>query len=318
MAQPALRAYQHGIYPRSERLVQATRDLDRGRTTPEAVHDAFEQDRTDFLQLQRAANLDLVSDGLLRWQDLFRPLVDGSNGLEAQVLVRWFDNNSFFRAPQVTGPPALGDLPPWVLQDGIPQPRVASLPSPFLFSRAVETGRDRDDLMRGLANDVLAPTVRQLVSRGHDLIHLEEPWLPYFGIDESSWAPLERAVSSIKEAAGDATVVFHCYYADVAPLADRLRGLPVDAVGVDFDETDLDDLPAPWGTGLVAGVLDGRRSVVESAPDVAAFASAVAERLEPTELFLSSGSELELAGPQVAPKKVRVLGEAARLLREAS
>ena len=30
-------AYVHGIYPRSEELVAATRDLDRGRTTAEAV-----------------------------------------------------------------------------------------------------------------------------------------------------------------------------------------------------------------------------------------------------------------------------------------
>ena len=32
-----MRAFAPGIYPRSEALVQATRDLDRGRTSPEAV-----------------------------------------------------------------------------------------------------------------------------------------------------------------------------------------------------------------------------------------------------------------------------------------
>ena len=35
-----LQAFAPGIYPRSEALVQATRDLDRGRTTPEAVEKA--------------------------------------------------------------------------------------------------------------------------------------------------------------------------------------------------------------------------------------------------------------------------------------
>jgi hypothetical protein len=36
---PEIRAYAPGIYARSEELVQATRDLDRGRTTEEAVEE---------------------------------------------------------------------------------------------------------------------------------------------------------------------------------------------------------------------------------------------------------------------------------------
>src|SRR5215212_7063281 len=36
---PEIRAYAPGIYARSEKLVQATRDLDRGRTTEEAAEE---------------------------------------------------------------------------------------------------------------------------------------------------------------------------------------------------------------------------------------------------------------------------------------
>ena len=93
-------AYQHGIYPRSEEVVAATRGLERGRTGPEEVSAAYAQDRADFIQVQREAGLDYSSDGLLRWQDVFRPLVDSTSGLDAHTLVRWFDNNSFFRAPE--------------------------------------------------------------------------------------------------------------------------------------------------------------------------------------------------------------------------
>ena len=316
MSAPALAAYQHGIYPRSERLVQATRDVERGRTTSEEVDRVFEDDRTAFIQLQRRADLDYISDGLLRWHDLFRPLADGSKGLEARSLIRWFDNNSFFRAPSVSAGPSLGDLPAWVLKDGIPQPKVSSLPSPYLFSRAADAPGGRDDLMVGLAGDVLAPTAARLSEAGHELIHLEEPWLPYFGIEETSWAPFERALQAIRDAVPDATLVLHCYYADAAEHAERLRRLPVDAVGIDFIETDLESLPASWETGLVAGVLDGRRSVIESADEIVAFVRRIRERLRPTSLLLTSGAELELAGPDVAPRKVEVLGETARRLRE--
>lgn len=309
-------AYQHGIYPRSEQLVQATRDLDRGRTGPDEVAAVFDEDRREFLDIQREAGLDLLSDGLLRWQDLFRPLVDACEGLEARVLLRWFNNNSFFRAPEPDGRPTFRTLPRWVLENGIREPRAASLPSPYLFSRAAQFEGDRDQLMKSLTGAILVPAVTQLRASGYGLIHLEEPWLAYHGIEDDSWASFEAAVAAIRAAAGDSTLVLHTYYGDVAPYADRLRRLPVDAVGIDFDETDADELPTPWGTGLLAGVFDGRRSVTEAAGDVSEFVAGLVERLQPTALFLSSGSDLELSGPQVAPNKVRALGRAAEMLRE--
>jgi 5-methyltetrahydropteroyltriglutamate--homocysteine methyltransferase len=313
---PTFQAYQHGIYPRSEAVVGATRDLERGRTTPEAVEAAFEADRQTFLTLQREAGLDYLSDGFLRWQDLFRPLVDATEGLDARVLVRWFDNNSFYRAPEPLGSPRFRELPSWVLSDGIPEPRVATLPSPFLFSRAARWDGDRDDLMLMLTREIMVSAVADLAAAGYGLIHLEEPWLTYFGIEQDSWKPLEQSMALIRDAAGDATLVLHTYYGDAAPHADRLRRLPVDAVGIDFDETEADDLPAPWETGLLAGVLDGRRSLTEAAGDVSDFVAQLVERLEPTTLFVSSGSDLELSGPEVAPSKVRALGRAAAMLRE--
>lgn len=313
---PIVGAYQHGIYPRSEAVVGATRDLERGRTTLDRVDEAFRADREAFLAVQREAGLDYISDGLLRWQDLFRPLVEGADGMEARVLVRWFDNNSFFRAPEIDGTPRLRDLPAWVLTDGVPEPRVASLPSPHLFSRAALAGGDRDDLMIGLARDVLAPAAARLVAAGHRLVHLEEPWLPYAGIEHRSWSAFEAAVGAVREATGEATLVLHAYYGDAAPHAERLRRMPVDAIGVDFVETDLEALPAPWGTGLVVGCLDGRSSTLESVDRVVAFVRRAAERLEPGALFVSSGSDLELLGPEVASAKVELLGEVARRLRE--
>lgn len=313
---PRVAAYQHGICPRSEDLVAATRDLDRGRIAPDAVDELFRKDRQGLIDLQQRVGLDYLSDGLLRWQDIFRPLVDASPAMEAEALVRWFDNNSFFRAPRIDGPPRLdGGLPPAFGGDGgLPRPGVATLPSPYLFSRAAQARGDRDALMVELAREILAPVLRAL--RGYEVIHLEEPWLAFFGIDEGSWDPLERAVAELRAAAGDAVLVLHVYYGDAAPHADRLRRLPVDAVGIDFIETDPDALPRPWDTGVVVGCLDGRRSIMESAEGTAAFVERVAEALQPPALYVSSNSELELLPRDVAEGKIQLLGDVASRVRE--
>src|SRR6188474_1340583 len=97
-----MKAFVPGIYPRSEALVQATRDLDRGRTTQEAVDEQIARDRDELLSVQQQAGLDLLSDGMLTWQDLFRPILDAADGLEPGALTRFLDTNTFYRAPHAT------------------------------------------------------------------------------------------------------------------------------------------------------------------------------------------------------------------------
>jgi hypothetical protein len=150
---PEIKSYAPGIYARSETLVQATRDLDRGRTTEAAVQDQREADLRSFLDAQREAGLDYLSDGLLNWQDIFRPFDEAARGLEPGPLKRSLNTNTFYRAPVVIeeaprlveplGEPyfRIGDLPRnrWVVT--LPSPHaLAEFAAGELESRAVAEG----------------------------------------------------------------------------------------------------------------------------------------------------------------------------------
>jgi 5-methyltetrahydropteroyltriglutamate--homocysteine methyltransferase len=311
-------SYQHGTYPRSEDVVAATRGLERGRTSPHEVAAAYAADRKDFIRLQREAGLDYFSDGLLRWQDIFRPLVDLAQGMDAHALIRWFNNNSFFRAPEVTGHITVTDQIPAEMRDDadLPEPKMATLPSPFLFSRAAQSHEDRNALMMSLTREVLRPVAAGLAARGYGLIHLQEPWLTYFGMDGADWDDFEKALMELRDATEGVTLALHTYFGDAGPYVDRLTRLPVDAVGVDFVETDVEELGRNWETGLLAGVLDGRSSPIESTQGTVDFGRRVVETLQPTALYLSSSCELELLPRDLAHRKVRRLGQVSARLKE--
>jgi 5-methyltetrahydropteroyltriglutamate--homocysteine methyltransferase len=314
-----VRAYQHGIYPRSEGVVAATRGLERGRVSQDEVDAAFDQDRADFVAAQREAGLDVFSDGLLRWQDIFRPLVESANGLEARTLVRWFDNNSFFRAPEPSGDLSLAAEGPAIYgrSEDVPSPRVATLPSPFMFSRAAQTTGDRDALMMELSREILAPMAAALAAQGYEVIHLQEPWLTYFGIEADSWDDFEKALTDLRSALPEGTtLVLHTYFGDPAAHIDRLRHLPVDAVGVDLVETDASELGSGWECAILAGCLDGRSSLVEPADPVVAMVRDLVERTGAPSLLVSSSCDLELLPRDLARSKVLRLGEIAARLNE--
>ena len=314
-----VRAYQHGVYPRSEEVVAATRGLERGRVTQAEVDGAYANDLADFLRAQREAGLDFSSDGLLRWQDVFRPLVDAAVGLEARTLVRWFDNNSFFRAPEATrGLSLKTEIPSeFTGDDAVPAPRVATLPSPFMFSRAAQSPGDRDAFMKDVAREILAPVAAALAGRGYRVIHLQDPWLTYFGIEPGSWDDFEKALTDVRTALPEGTtLVLHTYFGDAAPHIDRLRRLPLDAVGIDLVETDPARLGSKWEAGILAGCLDGRSSLIEPAEPVVALVKDLVERTGAPSLFVSSSCALELLPRDLAREKVLRLGEVAARLKE--
>jgi 5-methyltetrahydropteroyltriglutamate--homocysteine methyltransferase len=295
-------------------VVAATRGIDRGRVGSDAVSRAFADDLAAFVRVQKDAGLDFFSDGLLRWQDIFRPLTEAL-GVKPHTLVRWFDTNTFFREPELSGrlatPAHNGLLPDAV----VPRPRVSTLPSPYMFSRAAHTDQDRNQLMVALAEQVLRPAIDAAVAAGSELIHLEDPWLGYVGITAEDWAPLAEALEILHRDL-KATLAFHVYFGDAGPHIDRLLQLPVDAIGVDLVQTDVKALGTGWNKGLVAGVINGRTSVLESEKNLVDVARHLADTVRPRNLYLSSNSELGYLPTVVAEQKVQRLGEAARKVKE--
>src|ERR1044072_2483318 len=165
-----LKAFAPGIYPRSEALVQATRDLERGRTSPQAVAEQMASDFRELVSVQRAAGLSFLSDGLLAGQDIFRPLPEAAEGLDARPLTRFLDTNTFYRAvladgrPRLSSPLPAPDLPAgdWV---GTP-------PSPLAFARAANDAVSA----HVLAAEVLAPQIQAWTEAGGGLVVLSEPF----------------------------------------------------------------------------------------------------------------------------------------------
>ena len=131
-----------GPFPRSESLVAATRDLDRGRATAEAVEDLYSRTEGEVVALERRLGFDTITGGYLRWADLFRPFAETWDGLTVGPLTRWFETNTFYRQPILHAPPArvkgaiASRLPP-ALRDAPAQAGVI-LPGPYTFAGLLE------------------------------------------------------------------------------------------------------------------------------------------------------------------------------------
>ena len=290
-----MRAYAPGIYPRSEALVQATRDLDRGRTSPEAVDAQFDADLEELVAAQLGAGLDLLADGMLRWQDLFRPLVEASEGLEPGPLTRFLDTNSFYRAPRAPSTtPRLGRPLPDRYLAPLEAPRVVTLPSPFAFAR----GTGLTPL--AMAEGVLRPVLDRLDA---ELVVLSEPFLAR---EEDPY--LDDLSDALEELAGGPPLALQLTFGDAQKALERgLAELPVDAIGVDFYATHATELLAGFDKLLLAGVVDARSSALEEPETVAAFVRRLGER-GVGRVDLVPNGDLQYVPEAIAREKLARLG----------
>lgn len=313
--------YLSGICPRSEPLISATRGLDRGRVTEEEVEAAREADVERLVRLQLEAGCDYVLDGLLNWQDLFRPFVEHWDGLEAGPLTRWFDNNTFFRQPVLVGPVEGAPLPEaYARTDLLPKgtPWKAVLPGPYTF-RALAEDRHYGDEGKALEAiaAALAATAADLGQRGFALIQLQEPSLGGDSLEGVDWTALREAYQVLYDAAP--TLALHVFFGPVSPHLDALADLPVGILGIDLYRERGEALTeATLRKAVALGCVDARNSLVEKPSDVAARAAELRDVLGPPEVILSPNADLEFLPLAVAEKKVRVLGEAKAKLAEAS
>src|SRR5947208_12070353 len=105
----ALQVTAIGSYPRPPReggefrLRKTLQAMDRGDATAEDVRAAEDDLTAEILAEQAAAGVDLVTDGQVRWDDPLTRVAEGLEGFAVSGLLRFFDNNTYFRRPVVKG-----------------------------------------------------------------------------------------------------------------------------------------------------------------------------------------------------------------------
>jgi 5-methyltetrahydropteroyltriglutamate--homocysteine methyltransferase len=298
-------AFAPGLYPRSEELVQATRDLDRARTTPEAVDEQVERDLARLVSGQRDAGFDLLADGMLRWQDVFRPLVEGSEGLETGALTRFLDTNTFYRAPSATTDrPKLRQPLDERYVAPLSGARLVTLPSPIALAHGT------DVTPAAMAEGVLKP---QLDAIDAELVVLEEPFLARE--EKADLGAVREALEVL--AAGPKLALWLTFGSAERLLQQGVADLPVHAIGIDFYATPATAVPEGFAKVLLAGVLDARSSVLEEPREIAAFVETLRGR-GVEEVALVPNGDLQYVSEQVAREKLGRLGKAKTATVEAA
>ena len=268
-----------GLYPLPELAKEELSDL-KGHQKHDLV-DGDESDevravydtvRGELVDRQEDAGLDRIVEGQARWDDMLAHPLAVHDAVDTGGLVRYYDNNNFYREPVVRGALAPnGDIGRELeVAATLTDDLQAVVPGPYsLFDLATDEHYGSDDAFLSALGEFVAGEVEDFPE--HETLFVLEPSL----VVEPPEGLYERAVKAIDEvvAASDADVVVHTYWGAMTDQTyAHLLDTDADAVGHDLvtaPEANL-ELVSEYGTAgdVALGVVDGQNTLVESAETI--------------------------------------------------
>ena len=266
---------------------------------------------------QEGAGIDIITDGQARWDDILTPFARHIRGFEIGGLLRWFDNNVYYRRPV-----CVGDLE-WGGPSTVEHFQFASsvarnpvkvvVPGPITFARLSvdEHYGGHGEFVLAIAR-VIAQEAFELEAAGARFIQIDEPAL--LGAPED----LELAKQALEIVTGElktdeTEITLATYFDDAKRLGTELYELPADIFGFDLvagpeNRSLIDQLPD--GKKVQAGVVDARNTRLEDADELARTIGSLVERLGTERVLVSPSAGLEFLPREKARAKLEHLDAA--------
>ncbi len=289
----------NGKYPRSEKLIKATRDYERNRIKYEELLLAYEEDYESLKELQKGFKI--ISDGLLNWQDLLRPF---SELLKSEIngLRRYFETNTFYRVLKFNDF-EIRNIEDWI-KNYFRFGNLAILPSLGIFKYFSEN-YNFDKLI-----EILKTILKLLEEKGYDYFYFQEPSLAFYR-DYELISELKKLFEIIrKEIKGK--IILNTYFSDISEFLKEILKFEIDGIGIDFTFNDIEFIIRNFNRkdiGILAGILDNTNSIIETYEDVKIVIDKILNELKPKFIIISGSCDFELLPREIADKKVEFLKE---------
>ncbi len=314
-----------GAYPKipagsGPSVRSAIQRFEHGTIGPRALYDTYHAVVQRTLAIAAEASLDATTDGQIRWYDCFDPLCRDIENLAAGGLLRWFDNNFYYRHPIVTGRLQFqgGTLAAWAREavGASAVPLTVALPGPFT--------------VQALSEDRSYHNVPKLFGDIVEVLQLEAASLAGTGIFEVQWDEPALAVGAASPSLEEARQVYRdllsantvrqsvaLYWGTCSSwllafeAADRVS---VDAVTDRGVLTMLARERYPFEIGL--GLLDARDVRLEDPTELAHTVEPFAAQYGTDCVWVHPSAGLELLPPDRAAQKVGLLHTLKHILEE--
>jgi len=302
-----------GNYPKidSEKtpvnIRSAINRMEKGKITQEEYMEVLNKTIERTIDDQVEAGVSLITDGQITWTDLTSPFCEALSGVESGGLRRFFDNNIYYRRPQITGAIkrtksiVVDDMLAVKKQSSKPVKAVLCGPVTFMLLSDDHYYHDTEKFVWDISQ-VIRQEIIELQKQGIEYVQLDEPALP----ENPDYIPL--AINAFKEICEGTTIKtgISFYFNAIKSIMPYLNDFPVDFFAIDCvsHPDEIDFMPRLTGKELHAGLIDARSVRLEDMALVLSRIDQLKEQVQPDEIYLTTSCGLEFLPRNYAVSKM--------------
>ncbi|MCE4617075.1 MAG: hypothetical protein F7C32_00605 [Desulfurococcales archaeon] len=317
-----------GGFPRSRRFRHAIRDFEEGAIDEATYMSVYLQELGRVIGVQNSFDYKILIDGQFDWHDILRPFSSSWRGVYPSSLLRYFDNNFFYRIPVFHGKPEPYSFflarKAKMLAGMLDKQELGKIvvPGPVTFTGLSKNMTGHDDFwLASKIAEALNIELRKVNSSERFILQIDEPGLSENEVYGRFRGELKELYSILLRDLSFSKIIVSVYFrAPVEKAYQELISLDgVDVISLDWvdDKKTVRKLINEYGVkggGLGLGVVDARSIYGEDPEIVAGEVRKVVESLDLKFLMLTTSTWLELIPFRYAAKKAGILASIALYL----
>ena len=310
-----------GSFPRPPELRRAINAFNEGRISQRDLQEIYYSSLLKVIKIQEESGLNLLTSGLLLWDDLLRPFSEKLGGIKLGGLLRFFDNNFYYRLPIIIGniewrePITLNEIQ--ILSRATTRRVKALVPGPYTFIKLSKNKfyRSEDALVEDLLN-----ALKQEMEHLHkfvSLIQIDEPSLvdPELEKDDRRWGVeiVNELLAKMNVSRNKLLIAtyFNLDLESYSMLLEIKAGLHLDLLSNKEAEEAVRELGFKNDV-LSLGAVNARGIFPEKLEEIAANIEKILANASPNTLIVSTNTWLDYIPFENAVEKLKILG---RILR---
>lgn len=297
----------HGIYPRSESLIQGTRDFDRNRINKKELEVLFKRDIENFKNLQKG--FEYISTGNFYLQDLMRIFPEFVEGVRIGGLKRFYETNTFYRVIEFNN------------KFEIVQERVKYVIDKYFLCK--DNFREEDPLLltfpfiyffKEFSENIDYPEIEDLILSLISGFKIKENKLivfyePSFGLKKITSEEKKigvEFVEKLRREFGLKVFIFTFFFNPKEEL-EFLFSLPVDGIGFDFFKISFKDALSdfPKDKYLLAGVINTYSPIIYKGKDINIILDKI-KGFKEDKFYVTTNAPPELLPRSIMDRKVEI------------
>lgn len=305
-----------------QKLRRAIDGFQNGKISQEELARIEDEVTREAIDTQVKAGIQLITDGQIRWQDQGTWPARKLKGIAITGLIRFFDNNVYYRQPVVesavawTEPILVRDFQ-FAVQAAPKTVKVkAVLTAPYTLARLSRDNHYHN--LENLTNDfakALAKEAKALEDAGAEFIQFDDPFLPYHPEDFKLAA---KALETCTAQLSKAKTAAYFYFANVEKVYDSLSSLPVHVIGLDLVSDPANAKlvrEKAFGKELSLGVVDARNTKMEKESDLRGLLASFEKNRDRIQ-YVAPSAGLEFLPYDTAVEKLKLVGSLSAKVKE--